>query len=210
LYTGVILAGGRSRRFGENKALVQLVGKPLIVYVHEQLARIVDEIIIVISKLSDKSIYTNLLGKETTILTDLSDIQIPLMGALTGFTYAKGEYTILLSCDTPFISQKVMRFLLDMSKDMNAVIPRWPNGYIEPIQAVYKTHPALQSTKGALRKGKLEFRSMINDMQNVRYVSTSVIEKMDPALISFFNINTLAELRKAEETIRKRNVQDDA
>ncbi len=207
MYTGVILAGGRSRRFGENKALVQLAGKPLIVYVHEQLARIVDEIIVVISKLSSRSIYTNLFGKETVILTDLSDVQLPLMGALTGFTYSKGEYTILLPCDTPFVSQKVMKFLLNISKGMSAVIPRWSNGYIEPIQAVYKTHPALEASKGALSKGKLEFRSMISDLKNVRYVSTNVIEKMDPALTSFFNINTLAELRKAEETIRKRNHQ---
>jgi molybdopterin-guanine dinucleotide biosynthesis protein A len=95
--------------------------------------------------------------------------------------------------------------LFDLCPNKNAVIPRWPNGFIEPLQAVYRIKPALEAAKKALSNGKLNMRSMVNRLRSVRYVSTLVLRQLDTELNSFFNINTLADLERAEVIIKKRS-----
>ncbi|HEX9261035.1 MAG TPA: NTP transferase domain-containing protein, partial [Candidatus Bathyarchaeia archaeon] len=110
---------------------------------------------------------------------------------------ATGEYILLVPFDTPFISQKVALLLFELCVRRSAVIPRWPNGQIEPLHAVYRTEIALKAAKSAADSGRLDMRAMIERMPNVRFVSTLVIEQLDPKLESFFNVNTVVDLKKA-------------
>ncbi|MEM2915085.1 MAG: molybdenum cofactor guanylyltransferase [Candidatus Bathyarchaeia archaeon] len=135
--TAIILAGGYSERFGKDKGLIFLSDKPLVVHVFEKICKIVDEIIVVVNSVGQRDIYSPLFSEETKTLVDIEDSHCSLVGALTGFMNATGDYSVLLPCDTPFISREVIEMLFDISSNMNAVIPRWPNGYIEPLQAVY-------------------------------------------------------------------------
>ena len=84
------------------------------------------------------------------------------------------------------------------------MIPRWPNGYIEPLHAVYQTELALKAAKNAVIEGKLKVRALIEKLQGVRYVSTMIIQKLDPELLTFFNINTPLELIKAISLVKRR------
>jgi len=93
--------------------------------------------------------------------------------------------------------------LLDLCGGKNAVIPRWPNGYIEPLQAVYRTKPALEAAKNVLGEGKFNMRSMIDSLGGIRYISTLVLQQLDPKLKTFFNINTPLDLKKAEYMLRE-------
>ena len=199
--TAIILAGGFSERFGQDKGLVQMAGKPLVLHVFERAYKAVDEVTVVVSSLRQREAYSSLLPNGTRILVDIEDSQSPLVGALTGFADARGDYSILLPCDTPFISEEVVKLLFEMSQGMDAAIPRWPNGYIEPLQAVYGTDSALRAAEEAIRKGGMRLLSMISLLGKVRYLSTEVIKKVDPDLITFFNINTPADLKKTEKLI---------
>jgi molybdopterin-guanine dinucleotide biosynthesis protein A len=201
--TAIILAGGRSERFGQDKGTVLLAGKPLVSHVFERAHRVAEEAIIVVGSTKQKEDYLPLFPKGTKISVDLKDSQSPLVGALTGFTNARGEYSILLPCDTPFVSTEIMELLFDIAPGMDAVIPKWPNDYIEPLQAVYRTDSALAAARSALEKGEARIRSMIS-LLRVRYVSTMVIEQLDPHLTTFFNINTQMDLKKAEALIKKK------
>ena len=125
------------------------------------------------------------------------------MGAAAGFRNARGEYSLLLPCDTPFVSREVLSLLLEISPGVNAVIPRWPNGYVEPLQAVYRTRRALQAAEEAIRMGRLDMRSMISLLRRVRYVSTLVLKQLDPNLTTFFNLNTPQDLRRAEILLQR-------
>ena len=87
---------------------------------------------------------------------------------------------------------------------MNAVIPRWPNGYIEPLQAVYRTDKALKASEEAVENGRMDMRSMIRGLRRVRYVSTIVIREIDPELDTFMNINSRFDLRRAELILKRR------
>jgi molybdopterin-guanine dinucleotide biosynthesis protein A len=111
------------------------------------------------------------------------------------------EYSLLLPCDTPFLSREIATLLLDSCVGRSAVIPKWPNGWIEPLQAAYHTKSAIIATKKALEKGKMDVRSMINCLRDIRYISTVILQKLDPELLTFFNINTFADLEKAESML---------
>ncbi|MEM2428359.1 MAG: NTP transferase domain-containing protein, partial [Candidatus Bathyarchaeia archaeon] len=81
--TGIILAGGYSRRFGTVKALIPLNGKPMIVHVVERLKPLVDELIVVVKK-RIRSIEEVLEDSCVQICEDILPIQAPLVGLLTG------------------------------------------------------------------------------------------------------------------------------
>jgi len=200
--SAVILAGGFSKRFGQEKGLIGLAGKPLILHVLERTVDTVDEAVVVVSSDAQKRAFDKLLRERADVVVDKCEKQSPLVGALTGFENARGEYSLLLPCDTPFISSQVASLLLDLCIRRNATIPRWPNEYIEPFQAAYHTKSALRATEIALEEKKLDMQSMILHMKRVRYISTMVLQKMDPKLFTFFNINTPEDLRRAESILQ--------
>jgi len=201
--SAVILAGGFSKRFGQDKALIELAGKPLILHVLDRTSKIVDEMVVVVSSEIQKKTFERLLGHKASVVVDKYKVQSPLLGASTGFESAHGEYSLLLPCDTPFVSGQIMLFLLDLCINKSAVIPRWPSEYIEPLQAAYHTKSALTATKTALEEGKLDLQSMIAHLRGVRYVSTTVLQQMDAELLTFFNINTFKDLKRAESFLKQ-------
>ena len=196
--SAVILAGGFSSRFGQDKGLLELAGKPLIRYALKTVDKIVEEKIVVVSSREQADNYMKTVGSSVRVFVDDGRVQTPLVGALTGFRKAKGKYTLLLPCDTPFMSKEILSLLFEICIGKNAVIPRWPNGYIEPLQAVYCTKPALDAAEKALDNGSLNMRSLVDRLRGVRYVSTMVLQQLDPELRTFFNVNTPLDLKKAE------------
>jgi molybdopterin-guanine dinucleotide biosynthesis protein A len=196
--SAVILAGGFSNRFGQDKGLILLAGKPLIKHVLNVLHGTVDETIIVVSSRVQAENFAKITGSDVSIIIDANDMQSPLIGVLTGFEKACGQYSLLLPCDTPLVSRDILLLLLELRTNKNAVVPRWPNGYIEPLQAVYRTKPATEAAKSALSEGKLDIRSMVSRLRGVRYISTLVLRQSDPKLKTFFNVNTPLDLKKAE------------
>lgn len=200
--SAVILAGGFSRRFGRDKGLVVLAGKPLILHVIDRVSKVADEVLVVVSSEEQKNKFETILEEKANLVIDKDDSQSPLVGAITGFESANAEYSLLLPCDTPLVSTQIVQFLLDMCTNRSAAIPRWPSGYIEPLQAVYRTESALTAAKTALKQGKMNMRSMIDNLRGVRYVSTIVLEQLEPDLLTFFNVNTPQDLKKAESILK--------
>lgn len=168
--TAIILAGGSSERFGQEKGLVEFSGKPLILRVIERIEGVAEEIIVVVRSEDQKRLYSPILGSRIEIFLDMGAPGGPLTGALTGFSNAAGEYSLLLPCDTPFISKDVIDLMFEISSNVDAVIPRWPNGYIEPLQAVYKTNSALVAGMNAVRRGDVRLQAMVSLLRRVRYL----------------------------------------
>ena len=200
--SAVILAGGFSRRFGSDKGLVLLRNKPLVRHVIDNVNSAVDEILVVVSSEKQKKTFEPIVEDAAKLIIDTDESQSPLIGTITGFEVATGEYSLLVPCDAPLISTKVVQFLFDLSPTRNAVIPRWTSGYVEPLQAVYHTQSALAAAKNALKQDHLDMRSMINNLNNIRYVSTRVLEQLEPKLLSFFNVNTPKDLQNAESVLK--------
>ena len=210
--SAIVLAGGFSSRFGQDKGVLELAGKPLIRRVVDAVAGLVDEVVVVTNSEERIARYAEVMGGGVRFVVDVCEARSPLIGALSGFGAARGEYSLLLPFDTPFVSGAVVSLLFELCEGRAAVIPRWPNGYIEPLHAVYQTRLALEAAEGAVAEGRLQVRALIERLRGVRYVSTMVVQQLDPGLLTFFNVNTPADLDKAvalvKQSRRKRSQRD--
>jgi molybdopterin-guanine dinucleotide biosynthesis protein A len=202
--SAIILAGGFSTRFGQDKGVLELANKPLIKHVVDVVSPLVDETIVVTNSRERATKYAEIVAADVHFVIDVCDSEGPLIGALTGFGSARGEYSLLLPFDTPFVSREVVSLLFELCLNKGAAIPRWPNAQIEPLHAVYRTKMALEAAKSAVDEGRLDMRGMIEKMRGVRYVSTLVIQQLDPDLRTFFNVNTPMDLKKAVAMIKPR------
>jgi len=202
--SAIVLAGGFSSRFGQDKGVLELAHKPLIKHVVDAVSPVVDETIIVTSSQERVTQYAKVMTADVQFVIDVCESNSPLIGALTGFGCAHGEYALLLPFDTPFVSKEVVLLLFELCLNRAAAIPRWPNCQIEPLHAIYQTEPALEAAKTAVAEGKMNVRAMIEKLRGVRYVSTLVIQQLDPEFRTFFNINTPEDLKKAMAMVKPR------
>lgn len=199
----IVLAGGLSKRLGQDKCLKELAGKPLIVHVLDRVARVADEKIVVAGSNDQQSRLSRIIGQRAMVVTDRYADHSPLIGASTAFDIVKGEHALLLPCDAAFVSTEIASLLLDLCVGRSAVIPRWPDGKIEPLQAAYNVKSASEAARAALDGGKRDMLSMIAHLRRVRYVSTLVLQQYDEKLTTFFNVNTVDDLKRAESMLKR-------
>ena len=205
--SAIVLAGGVSSRFGQDKGILKIANKPLIKYVIDAVNPVVDETIVVTNSQDRITEYAKVVATDVRFAIDSCESKGPLIGALTGFGSAHGKYALLLPFDTPFVSREVVSLLFVLCLGKAAAIPRWPNEQIEPLHAVYQTKLALEAAKSAVSEGKLTMRAMIEKLRGVRYVSTLVIQQLDPDFKTFFNINTPLDLKKAMAIVKPGRVK---
>jgi molybdopterin-guanine dinucleotide biosynthesis protein A len=141
--------------------------------------------------------YAKLVPPDIQFVVDENKNSSSLSRALTGFQAAKGEYTLLLPAGSPFVSHELLSLLFELSPGKAAVVPRWTNQECEPLHAVYCTEKAIKTSQIVLAEGYTDVESMVEKLQGVRYLSTLVIEQIDPEFKSFFTVTTPADLRKA-------------
>ena len=202
--SAIVLAGGFSTRFGQDKAVLEFNRKPLIRHVIDAVRPVVEEVVIVTNTQERADKYSEFVGPSVKFAFDFEEAQGPLVGALTGFEAAQGKYSLLLASDIPFVSRDVVELLFELCHGRSAAIPRWSNQQIEPLHAVYHTKTALEAGKMAVEDGNFNVRSMIENMGGVRYISMLVFQQLDPDLKTFFNVNTPLDLRKAEVLLKPR------
>lgn len=202
----LVLAGGEGKRVGRNKALIEFRGKPLLLHVVEKVIKIACEINVVVGKNDEIDDYVSILPSSVKVLTDTVSGKGPLAGILTGMENMHSEYVIILPCDSPFVKRGVLEHLIHVSRGADAAIPRWPNGYIEPLHAVYRLSSSFHAAKAALKEKEQRVVDMIKRLDRIIYVSTDELRRFDQNLITFFNINSREDLRTAERVFQPKNL----
>jgi len=205
--SAIVLAGGFSSRFGQDKGVLELANKPLIKHVVDAVKPIVDEVIVVANSQERIAKYAEIVAADVRFTVDSGKPNSPLIGALTGFESAHGKYALLLPFDMPFVSREVVSLLFELCLNKAAVVPRWPDGKVEPLHAVYQTNVALDAARSAMDEGKMDMQAVVERMRGVRYVSTLVIHQLDPDFRTFFNINTPVDLKKAMSRVKPRKTK---
>jgi molybdopterin-guanine dinucleotide biosynthesis protein A len=198
----VILAGGLSARFGTDKALELLSGLPLVSWVAAQAKREVDDVIITIGASQDISRYLRVLPPKVKVIVDKVALRNPMIGILTGLEATSSQYAVILTCDVPFVSATVIRHLFERAIGYDAAIPKWPNGNLEPLQAVYKVESTLRAVRQTLAAREQRVVHMIKRLQRVAYISTEHLKRFDGKLLTFFNINSREDLKVATRILR--------
>ncbi len=205
--SAIILVDGSLTKFSEDKGLLKLDNKPLLNHVVDAVKSIVNEVLVVTSSKEHADLHAKIVSPNVQFAIDIDESKGPLTGALTGFEAAQGKYSLLIPFNVPFVSKDVVSLLFELCIGKSAVIPRWPSCQIEPLYAVYNTEQALEAAKEALASGELEVEAMVSKMQGVRYLSTLVIEQLDPDFRTFFKINTPLDLKKAMTMTKPRKTK---
>ncbi len=202
--TVAILAGGQSSRFRQPKALSLVAGKPLFLHVIDACEAYANQILVVVHSKSDRDEFAKYFP-ENQIFTDIkSEYRCSLVGALTAFQHARHPYTQLLPCDSPLIHPMYFEILWSMVENHNAAVPRWPNGWVEPLHSVFETDAAKEVAAECLRTDHPRMQCLIDDVGRVIYLSTNALQRFDKKLQTFTNVNTLADLRRIEQILRKK------
>lgn len=191
----IILAGGLSRRLGRPKQFIEVGGVPLLVRVVASVSEIADRVVVVTRGNMVSKIARLIPGIRVT--RDGSLVRSPLVGLAAGAISISADYVAALPCDLPFLAPALLGRLFFAAKGRDAAIPRWPNGMIEPLVAVYARRPLLLACRNALRAGERSNQSMIDRLRRVQFVEVASLRSADPRLASFVNVNTRADLARA-------------
>ena len=199
----IILAGGRSSRFGRDKALVDFGGKPLIAHIVGKLRGLGDECIVSIGRDSAAEDYRRPLPNNTLVIQDTVDFQGPLAGFITALNECKSASCFLGACDMPFIEPKIVQYLFVESARCSGAVPRWRDGRLEPLHAVYDCNTAREAARQVIDQRAPSMIALVDCMPRIRFVNVEQeIAPLNPTLDTFRNLNTPRDLQEAEGTNR--------
>lgn len=188
----IVLAGGKGVRLGQDKALETVGSQSLLQRVLTRLSSFSSEIIIVTAK--GKSFPQCFSNPSFRIIADAYPGDGALVGLGTGLAATEARYNLAVACDMPFLNQALLRYMLGLVDGFDLVVPR-VGGYVEPLHAVY-ARSCLAPIEELLGQGKKQINTLF-EMVRVRYVEADEVERFDPQHLSFFNVNTGADLDKA-------------
>ena len=192
--TGVILSGGLANRYeGIEKALLRVGGDRILDRIYAIYRELFDEIILVTNN-PEKFLAWDLL-----IVSDLFPIRSSLTGIHAGLFYMSNPYGFISACDTPFLKKEMVETIIGkIEAHIDIVMPETLAGF-EPLCAAYSKR-CLEAAQNHLEQKKLKIIKTFRK-NRIKTVSEKALRKIDPELVSFFNINTPEDLARAKEMI---------
>jgi molybdopterin-guanine dinucleotide biosynthesis protein A len=183
-------------RLGRVKALERINTQSLIERTIDCLSTVSQALLVVTSQEQLRLIVAaRLKGK---LIVDIYPGKGVLGGIYTGLTSADGFYSLVVGCDMPFLNRDLLCYLVELAPNFDVVVPKI-DGMLEPLHAVY-SRDCLAPIKELIDKDKLGVSKLFN-LVKTRYVGEDEVVKFDPQCLSFFNVNTLDDLRKAKDLI---------
>jgi len=193
----IVLAGGKSLRLGRDKVLETVGHESLIEQVISCISSISSNIIIVTT--SQRLVPRFIDYSKLRIVTDIYPGKGPLGGIHTGLATSTSFYNLVVAADMPFLNQALLRYMIQVSANFDMVLPR-VGTLVEPLHAVY-TRSCLAPIENMIKQGKLGVHQLPG-LVRTRYVEVEEINRFDPEHLSFFNINSKADLEKARRLAR--------
>jgi molybdenum cofactor guanylyltransferase len=193
-----ILAGGRSRRMGKDKALMQLDpnGPSLLKLVIEAVRPLTDDLFAVASGRPEYARFG------AAVKPDLYPNAGALGGIGSALRHARGERTLVVSCDHPYLSRALLEAMLAWPGEWEALVPvvegesRQGGGQIrQTLHAVY-TKRCLPAIEAAIAAGRLQTAGILREVQSLE-LPVEALKAFDPELRSLMSINTPSELDRA-------------
>jgi len=193
--TGIVLAGGHSRRMGRDKAALPFGDLPLLTWVVKRVATVCHPVIVVAR---DADAYRDC---GATVIADRWPGEGPLVGLHAGLMSTETEYAAAIASDLPFVERALLAGLIDLAPGWSAIVPE-ALGNIHPLCAVYHRSVG-QTAEDLLRRGGGSLRRLLAEPAlRVRLIPEEDLRKWDPALRSFMNVNTPEEYDRAAALFR--------
>ena len=170
---------------GQNKALIEIEGTPIITRTYALFRGLFQEVVIVTNQ---KESFINF---DSKVCQDLIPNKGALGGLYTGIFCSSFQYSFCVACDMPFINKFLVRYLFDNIRGDDAIVPRTRDG-LQPLHAIYSKN-CLAPIKTILAEGGyriIDFYKMVK----VKIIDERDFLFLDPLRESFINVNTLEEL----------------
>jgi molybdopterin-guanine dinucleotide biosynthesis protein A len=207
--TVLILAGGGSRRMGQDKIWLPLGADraPLIQRVVARVRPLAEEFLFsanapepfaaLLSSLRDQ-------GVPAQVVPDRYPGAGPLAGLHAGLSAAHGDLLLALAGDMPFVNPALVAHLVALAAGFDVVMPELPHPHTgepvkEPLHAIYR-RSCLEAVAARLAAGERQMVGFLPDVR-VRLVLPDEIRPFDPELRSFFNVNTPEDWQVAEKML---------
>ena len=188
--TGVLLAGGKSRRMGADKRFLAVGEGTLLARSCRVLCEMFERVCIVLAQDSQP------LEVHIPVIRDLVPSCGSLGGMYTGLHWATTRYIFLAACDMPFIHAGLVQYMVGKKDDADVVLAYW-DGRPQPTHAVY-SRTCLPVVEELIRGGDLKIQGLLtNPALRVRLITEDEIRTIDPEGRSFLNVNTPSDLDRA-------------
>lgn len=190
--SGVVLAGGMSRRLGRNKAVEPVEGEPLIRRVIGRLSQVCQQTVVVVND-AQRAIALPL-PDSARVVVDIYPDSGSLGGIFTGLSASDCEWGMVVACDMPFLNVALLQHLLSLREGYDVVVPVLDERP-EPTHALY-SKTCLPYIERRLRANDLKIARFFDEVR-VKLVPEEDVTRLDPERLSFFNVNTQDDLDRA-------------
>jgi molybdopterin-guanine dinucleotide biosynthesis protein A len=184
----LILAGGDSRRMGQDKAGLVLHGKTLLDHVTATMQQVFPKVVVSVRQLRGEV--------EVPQVCDEHQASGPLAGLIAGLAQADTPWVFAVACDMPFVTPAVVLHLATFRDGVQAVVPVI-DGYPQPLAAFYAAS-TLEEMRASLASGDRSLRGVLEKL-DVRYVSEAELRECDPQLRSFVDLDTPQDFQAAKK-----------
>lgn len=190
--TGVLLAGGKSRRMGQDKRFLAVGDETLFARSLAVLRSVFERVVIVIAQ-DSPSIESDVL-----VFRDLIPDCGSLGGLYTGLKQAGTHWVFAVACDMPFLEPGTIKHFVALKDEGDVVMAKLQNGF-QPMHALYHRNclPVMEQLIQA--KDFTIHRVVDHPSLHARLIMPAELARLDPDERSFYNINTPDDLAAARE-----------
>jgi len=186
--SAAILIGGQATRLGGlDKSAIHVGGRSIFERQLAEVEQLTDDILIV-----GRTAHNH---AGLRYIEDRVAGQGPLGGLEAALSAARDDELVLLACDMPFVTAPLLTYLLGLTRDADAVVPRTERGY-HPLCAAY-TRACAALVRRHLEQGRLALRELLTEVR-LRVVEPGELERFGDAERLLANANTPDELRGLE------------
>jgi molybdopterin-guanine dinucleotide biosynthesis protein A len=194
--TGILLAGGKSRRMGEDKRHLVVGEQTLLERGLAVLHSIFQEVLVVIAQDSPP------LGVDARVVRDLVPDCGSLGGLYSGLMQATTPWVFVVACDMPFLNQAVIAQFTSRRTTADIVMAKL-EARLHPMHALYGKQ-CLPVLEQMIRARQFKIQEIVSQSSlRVRYVTEADLLTIDPSGRSFYNVNTLADLEAARSLLAR-------
>jgi molybdopterin-guanine dinucleotide biosynthesis protein A len=185
----LFLAGGKSTRMGTPKAWLEFDGRPLLAHLVERMLPLFPEAIVVTAPGEDVP------DTPARVVYDENPGEGPVAGLVVGLREVSCPLAFATSCDAPFLSPSLARYLAEAAEGFDVVVPEW-EGRLHPLHTVYHTsvQPLLAQQLAEGRRRPVDLFGRVR----TKTVREEELRRVDPDGLSFLNMNTPEEYESAK------------
>lgn len=182
--TGVLIAGGKSRRMGQDKRFLKVGGISLLDRTVDVLEQVFTTVVVALAEPLER---WNARGHR--VVYDAVPDCGSLGGLYTGLVASPHSWIFAVACDMPFLDPAVIRYMAGLIDGADIVAAKLVSGH-QPMHAFYSKR-CVPVIERLVKQGRLKIQDVFSDPDvRIRIVAESELTSIDPKLLSFENINT--------------------